>query len=69
MHVSYMALILVVTGMGVIQRMGMVAVDGEDRPKNPILIHRATSHRGPPSDAPLASTLQNTSLHPQITST
>ena len=35
-------------GMGVIQRMGMVATDDEDRPKNAITIHSAKSFRGPP---------------------
>ena len=34
--------------MGVIQRMGMVATDEEDRPKNPITIHKATAWHGPP---------------------
>ena len=34
------------SGMGVVQRMGMVATDGEDRPKNPIVIHSATAFRG-----------------------
>jgi hypothetical protein len=34
--------------MGIIQRMGMVATDGDDRPKNPITIHQATPFYGPP---------------------
>ena len=33
-------------GMGVVQRMGMVATDAEDRPKNQIMIHSATAYRG-----------------------
>mmetsp|Transcript_963 Transcript_963/g.1167 ORF Transcript_963/g.1167 Transcript_963/m.1167 type:complete len:188 (-) Transcript_963:208-771(-) len=36
----------VYSGMGVVQRMGMVATDGEDRPKNDIVIHSATAFRG-----------------------
>jgi peptidyl-prolyl cis-trans isomerase-like 1 len=36
------------SGMGIVQRMGMVATDGDDRPKSPITIHRATAFRGPP---------------------
>lgn len=36
------------SGMGVIQRMGMVETDADDRPINPITIHRATPLRGPP---------------------
>lgn len=38
----------VYSGMGVVQRMGMVATDSEDRPKNPIKIHSATAFRGLP---------------------
>jgi len=36
------------SGMSVIQRMGMVATDSDDRPVNPITIHKATPFRGPP---------------------
>jgi peptidyl-prolyl cis-trans isomerase-like 1 len=36
------------SGMSVVQRMGMVATDAEDRPKQPITIHKATPFRGPP---------------------
>ena len=38
------------TGMGVIQRMGLVATDAEDRPQSDILIHRATPYRGKPEE-------------------
>lgn len=38
------------SGMGVIQRMGMVATDDQDRPKEPITIHKATPTRGPPME-------------------
>lgn len=39
------------SGMGVVQRMGMVATDKDDKPKNPITIHKATPYRGiPPED-------------------
>lgn len=38
--------------MGVIQRMGMVATDKDDKPKHPITIHKARPYRGipPPYD-------------------
>ena len=36
------------SGMGVIQKMGMVATDAEDRPEQPITIHKAMAFRGPP---------------------
>lgn len=36
------------TGMGIVQRMGMVATDTEDRPKVPIIVHSATAFRGLP---------------------
>ena len=36
------------SGMGVIQRMGMVETDDQDKPKHPITIHTATPFRGPP---------------------
>ena len=47
------------SGMGVIQRMGMVATDDQDRPMNPITIHKATPFRGPPQDQ---QTLQSPQL-------
>mmetsp|Transcript_36332 Transcript_36332/g.43757 ORF Transcript_36332/g.43757 Transcript_36332/m.43757 type:complete len:183 (-) Transcript_36332:822-1370(-) len=37
------------SGMGIIQRMSMVAVDDNDRPKNPVTIHKATPLFGPPN--------------------
>jgi len=36
------------SGMGIIQRLGMVETDDADRPKHPITIHTATPFRGPP---------------------
>ena len=36
--------------MGVIQRMGMVATDKDEKPKNPITIHKAKPYRGIPPD-------------------
>jgi peptidyl-prolyl cis-trans isomerase-like 1 len=36
------------TGMSVIQRMGMVATDADNRPQHAITIHKATPFRGPP---------------------
>lgn len=38
------------SGMSVIQRMGMVATDNEDRPRNPIIVHTANAFRGFPND-------------------
>ena len=39
------------SGMGVVQRMGMVATDKDDKPKHPITIHKAAPYRGiPPED-------------------
>jgi len=48
------------SGMGVIQRMGMVATDKDDRPKTPILVHKAQAFRGPPppSDGQKTATTQ-----------
>ncbi len=45
----------VYSGMGVIQRMGLVATDGDDRPKSDVKIHRAFALRGPPE----AGSMQN----------
>ena len=42
----------VYSGMGVVQRMGMVATDTEDRPKIPITVHSATAYRGLPEMEP-----------------
>ena len=36
--------------MGVVQRMGMVATDNDDKPKNPITIHKARAYRGIPPE-------------------
>ncbi|GAX27639.1 peptidyl-prolyl cis-trans isomerase-like 1 [Fistulifera solaris] len=36
------------TGMGVVQRMGLVATDEQDRPREPIVIHQARAFRGAP---------------------
>ena len=37
--------------MGVIQRMGLVATDGEDKPKSEVKIHRAFATRETPDGA------------------
>ena len=37
--------------MGVIQRLGLVAVDGNDKPKSDVKIHRAFATRGPPDQS------------------
>ena len=39
----------VYSGMGAIQRMGLVATDAEDRPRGEVRIHRAFAMRGPPT--------------------
>jgi hypothetical protein len=36
--------------MSVIQRMGMVPTDKDDKPKHPITIHKARAYRGIPPD-------------------
>jgi hypothetical protein len=38
------------SGMSVVQRMGMVATDKEDKPKHPVRIHKARPFRGIPTD-------------------
>lgn len=52
------------SGMSVIQRIGMIATDGEDRPKSTITIHKATPFHGPP---PPKDQQQPLSQHIQIT--
>jgi len=39
--------------MDVIRRMGMVATDKNDRPKNPIAIHECAAFQGPPPSGTL----------------
>lgn len=36
------------SGMKIVERMGLVATDADDRPVHPISIHKATPFRGPP---------------------
>jgi peptidyl-prolyl cis-trans isomerase-like 1 len=44
------------SGMGVIQRMGMVATDSDQKPKHPITIHKARPYRGiPPADSAIGA--------------
>lgn len=38
------------SGMSVIQRMGMVSTDKDDKPKHPITIHKAKPYRGIPPE-------------------
>ena len=38
------------SGMNIIQRMGLVATDDQDRPKTPLKIFRAIPLKGPPED-------------------
>lgn len=53
------------SGMGVIQRMGLVATDGEDKPKSEVKIHRAFAMREAPDVA--ASRGEGQQQHAQIT--
>lgn len=53
------------SGMGVVQRMGLVATDDDDRPKNNITIHKATAFRGPPPPKEEQAVAQT--QHAQIT--
>lgn len=54
----------VYSGMAVVQRIGMVATDADQRPKDTITIHKATPYQGLPSkstddgDSSLSSALQ-----------
>jgi peptidyl-prolyl cis-trans isomerase-like 1 len=54
----------VYSGMGVVQRMGMVATDDKDRPVEAITIHKATAFRGPPppKEDQMQASHQQTSL-------
>jgi len=46
----------VYSGMGVVQRMGLVPTDQDDRPKVPITIHQAVAYKGyPPPPPPLTT--------------
>uniref|UniRef100_A0A7S1FXE6 Peptidyl-prolyl cis-trans isomerase n=1 Tax=Corethron hystrix TaxID=216773 RepID=A0A7S1FXE6_9STRA len=45
------------TGMGVIQKIGMVATDESDRPRNPVTLYKATPYEGPPDDLDNQNTL------------
>ena len=51
-HIKFCALRSgrIYSGMGVIQRMGMVTTDNNDKPKNPVTIHKARSYRGIPPE-------------------
>jgi peptidyl-prolyl cis-trans isomerase-like 1 len=40
------------SGMGVIQRMGLVSTDAGDRPTSEVKIHRAIALYGPPEPVP-----------------
>ena len=48
------------SGMKIIQRMGMVATDKQDKPTHPITIHTATPYRGIP---PTQEEEEQTRLH------
>ena len=53
------------SGMGVIQRMGLVATDGEDRPKSEVKIHRAFAMMQAPDVVTMND--QGQQQHAQIT--
>jgi len=57
----------VCSGMGVVQRMGMVATDADDRPQNPITIHEAKPFRGPPPPKEEQAAAAAQQRHMQIT--
>ncbi|GKY99402.1 hypothetical protein MPSEU_000894900 [Mayamaea pseudoterrestris] len=57
------------SGMGVIQRMGMVATDEEDRPLEPITIHKARPFRGPPPSSEEQQLLERQAQHLLINAT
>ena len=44
--------------MAVIQRLGLVATDAEDRPRGEVRIHKAFAMRGPPDDAGVGDNIQ-----------
>ena len=46
------------SGMGVIQRMGLVATDGEDKPKSAVKVHRAFAMRQAPDTGGMNGTGQ-----------
>jgi hypothetical protein len=48
------------SGMSVIQRMGMVATDADNRPNHAITIHKATPYRGPPPPPPVEEQMDST---------
>lgn len=54
------------SGMGVVQRMGMVETDDQDRPRHPITIHTATPFRGPPPTLKELSSATVATRHLQI---
>ena len=54
------------TGMSIVQRMGMVPTDADERPINPITIFKAMPFRGPPPSNE-QKILQNNSNHQLVT--
>lgn len=57
----------VYSGMGVIQRMGLVAVDGNDKPKSDVKVHRAFATRGPPEEVNAESASGQQQQYAQLT--
>ena len=55
------------SGMGVIQRMGLVAVDGNDKPKSDVKVHRAFAMRGPPEEVNVTSAGGQQQQYAQLT--
>ena len=55
------------SGMGVIQRMGLVAVDGDDKPKSDVKVHRAFAMKGPPEEVNVTSAGGQQQQYAQLT--
>lgn len=54
------------SGMGIVQRMGLVATDSDDRPLQPITILTASSHRGPPPPSSSLHRQHQSNTHGQL---
>lgn len=56
------------SGMTIINRMSMVETDDQDRPVDPITVHKATPFRGPPPSKEEQDAMGNqVAAHPPIT--
>ena len=57
------------SGMGVVRRMGLVPTDKDERPMEPIIIHKARSFRGPPPTKEAQELMERQTQQLQITAT